>query len=93
MLKEFAPYGNMRDFLKAQHPQHNFSSGYEMPLHSPAMGGNQERKPLTYKDLVSFSLPGCSGDGVSRFKEGETGRVINQTIMNKLAISIMHHYF
>lgn len=61
VLVEFAPYGNMRDFLKAQRPQHNFSSGYETPLHSPVLPMNHETKPLTYKDLVSFSYQVARG--------------------------------
>jgi len=58
---EFAPYGNMRDFLKAQRPQQHFSSGYEMPLHRPLLPDNREAKPLTYKDLVSFSYQVARG--------------------------------
>ena len=61
VLVEFAPYGNMRDFLKAQRPQQHFSSGYELPLHRPLLPDSREAKPLTYKDLVSFSYQVARG--------------------------------
>ncbi|XP_032663228.1 fibroblast growth factor receptor homolog 1-like isoform X2 [Odontomachus brunneus] len=50
VVVEFAPHGNLRDFLRNHRP----SSGYE-----PAIG--QERKTLTQKDLVSFAYQVARG--------------------------------
>ncbi|XP_068917428.1 fibroblast growth factor receptor homolog 1-like isoform X11 [Tenebrio molitor] len=53
VVVEFAPHGNLRDFLR----QHRPSSGYE-----PAIGiVEKERKTLTQKDLVSFAYQVARG--------------------------------
>lgn len=53
VVVEYAPHGNLRDFLR----QHRSSSGYE-----PAIGiVEKERKTLTQKDLVSFAYQVARG--------------------------------
>ncbi|XP_046685645.1 fibroblast growth factor receptor homolog 1-like isoform X2 [Homalodisca vitripennis] len=53
VIVEFAPHGNLRDFLR----QHRPSSGYE-----PAIGSNvKDRNTLTQKDLVSFAFQVARG--------------------------------
>ncbi|KAL6263768.1 hypothetical protein P5V15_003852 [Pogonomyrmex californicus] len=53
VVVEFAPHGNLRDFLRDHRP----SSGYE-----PAIGQEpKERKTLTQKDLVSFAYQVARG--------------------------------
>lgn len=53
VVVEYAPHGNLRDFLR----QHRSSSGYE-----PAIGiAEKERKTLTQKDLVSFAYQVARG--------------------------------
>ncbi|XP_039283347.1 fibroblast growth factor receptor homolog 1 isoform X3 [Nilaparvata lugens] len=58
VIVEFAPHGNLRDFLR----QHRPSSGYE-----PAIGGGggaealNDRTSLTQKDLVSFAYQVARG--------------------------------
>lgn len=53
VIVEFAPHGNLRDFLR----QHRPSSGYE-----PAIGMvEKEKKTLTQKDLVSFAYQVAKG--------------------------------
>ena len=54
VLVEYAPYGNLRDFLRCQRPQPPNFSGYEQPR--PLNNGDMGPKPLTFKDLVSFSF-------------------------------------
>ncbi|KAB0801376.1 hypothetical protein PPYR_05730 [Photinus pyralis] len=53
VVVEYAPHGNLRDFLR----QHRSSSGYE-----PAIGiVEKEKKTLTQKDLVSFAYQVAKG--------------------------------
>lgn len=53
VVVEYAPHGNLRDFLR----QHRSSPGYE-----PAIGiVEKERKTLTQKDLVSFAYQVARG--------------------------------
>ncbi|XP_020288431.1 fibroblast growth factor receptor homolog 1-like isoform X2 [Pseudomyrmex gracilis] len=53
VIVEFAPHGNLRDFLRDHRP----SSGYE-----PTIGQEmKERKTLTQKDLVSFAYQVARG--------------------------------
>lgn len=53
VIVEFAPYGNLRDFLR----QHRPSSGYE-----PAIGEDvKDKNGLTQKDLVSFAFQVARG--------------------------------
>ncbi|XP_043682535.1 fibroblast growth factor receptor homolog 1-like isoform X1 [Vespula pensylvanica] len=54
VVVEFAPHGNLRDFLRDHRPS---SSGYE-----PTIGQEEkERKTLTQKDLVSFAYQVARG--------------------------------
>ena len=50
MITEFACHGNMRDFLRSRRLPDS-DSGYEKPLSY----WQPPNKPLTYKDLISFS--------------------------------------
>lgn len=53
VVVEFAPHGNLRDFLRDHRP----TSGYE-----PTIGqDSKERKTLTQKDLVSFAYQVARG--------------------------------
>lgn len=52
VVVEYAPYGNLRDFLR----QHRPSSGYEV-----ALGDDKEKNTLTQKDLVSFAYQVAKG--------------------------------
>ncbi|XP_063221678.1 fibroblast growth factor receptor 3-like isoform X2 [Bacillus rossius redtenbacheri] len=53
VIVEYAPHGNLRDFLR----QHRPSSGYE-----PAIGfDGKDKKTLTQKDLVSFAYQVARG--------------------------------
>ncbi|KAJ8942486.1 hypothetical protein NQ318_017781 [Aromia moschata] len=52
VVVEYAPHGNLRDFLR----QHRPSSGYEL-----AVGEKKEKKTLTQKDLVSFAYQVARG--------------------------------
>ncbi|XP_011160426.1 fibroblast growth factor receptor homolog 1 isoform X2 [Solenopsis invicta] len=52
VIVEFAPHGNLRDFLR----NHRHSSGYE-----PTVEQVKERKILTQKDLVSFAYQVARG--------------------------------
>ncbi|XP_050519178.1 fibroblast growth factor receptor homolog 1 isoform X1 [Diabrotica virgifera virgifera] len=52
VIVEYAPHGNLRDFLR----QHRPSSGYEL-----AVGEKKEKKTLTQKDLVSFAYQVARG--------------------------------
>lgn len=54
VIVEYAPYGNLRDFLRQHRPS---SNGYE-----PAIGiEEKEKKTLTQKDLVSFAYQVARG--------------------------------
>ncbi|CAB3373126.1 Hypothetical predicted protein [Cloeon dipterum] len=52
VIVEFAPHGNLRDFLRKHRP----SSGYE-----PAIGHCKDKNTLTQKDLVSFAYQVARG--------------------------------
>lgn len=52
VVVEYAPHGNLRDFLR----QHRPSSGCEM-----SVGDKKEKKTLTQKDLVSFAYQVARG--------------------------------
>lgn len=52
VIVEYAPDGNLRDFLR----QHRPSAGYEL-----AVGDKKEKKTLTQKDLVSFAYQVARG--------------------------------
>jgi len=52
VIVEFAPHGNLRDFLRKHRP----SSGYE-----PAIGYCKDKNTLTQKDLVSFAYQVARG--------------------------------
>ncbi len=50
MITEFACHGNLRDFLRSKRLPD--SGGYEKPMNQI---WDADEKPLTYKDLISFS--------------------------------------
>lgn len=78
VVVEYAPYGNLRDFLRQHRPSTN---GYE-----PAIGiEEKEKKTLTQKDLVSFAYQVARGMEYLASK-----RVINVkvlSILNKINYS------
>ena len=59
VIVEFAPHGNLRDFLRARRPCSDYEkpmmpiSEYEKPL--------LNEKPLTEKDLISFAYQAARG--------------------------------
>lgn len=53
VVVEYAPYGNLRDFLREHRP----SSGYEIAVGTEL----KEKKTLTQKDLVSFAYQVARG--------------------------------
>ena len=55
VVVEYAPYGNLRDFLHEHRPP---SSGYEEPIITT---DDPITRPLTYKDLVSFAYQVSKG--------------------------------
>jgi serine/threonine protein kinase len=55
VVVEFAPHGNLRDFLR----EHRSSSGYESAIGQQQMA--KEKKTLTQKDLVSFAYQVARG--------------------------------
>ena len=62
-MVEYAPHGNLRDFLRDHRPPNNH--GYETPVTSlggvtSSLGGG-ERKVLTFKNLLSFTYQVARG--------------------------------
>ncbi len=59
MIVEYAPYGNLRDYLRDRRPP---CSGYEEPLVTMRPNNSTtDLRPLTYKDLVSFGFQVARG--------------------------------
>jgi serine/threonine protein kinase len=61
VIVEYAPYGNLRDFLRDNRPPYDSSSrGYEEPL---AMRGCEQirQMSLTYNDLLSYAYQVARG--------------------------------
>ena len=58
VIVEYAPYGNLRDFLRDRRPP---CSGYEQPLVTMGLTAPADIRPLTYKDLVSFAYQVARG--------------------------------
>ena len=56
MIVEYAPHGNLRDFLRERRPK---TSGYEMPVNN-TLGLDQTTTP-TYKELVKFAYQVARG--------------------------------
>lgn len=54
MIVEFAPHGNLRDFLRSRRPP---NSGYEKPVGEE----NSTKETLSEKDLISFSYQVARG--------------------------------
>ena len=54
MIVEYAPNGNLRDFLRKRRPPSS-TCGYEEPFVTTDL------RPLTYKDLVSFAYQVARG--------------------------------
>ena len=57
VVVEFAPHGNLRDFLR----EHRTSPGYEAALGQQQPLTGKEKKTLTQKDLVSFAYQVARG--------------------------------
>ena len=57
VIVEYAPHGNLRDFLRARRPP---NSGYEEPIRT-TMAATDDLRPLTYKNLVSFAYQVARG--------------------------------
>lgn len=55
VVVEYAPYGNLRDFLR----QHRPSSGYEHVIDNDQ--DKKDKETLTQKDLVSFAYQVARG--------------------------------
>ena len=54
MIVEFAPHGNLREFLRSRRPP---NSGYEKPVGEE----NSTKETLSEKDLISFSYQVARG--------------------------------
>lgn len=52
VVVEFAPFGNLRDFLRQRRPTD--SSGYQQPITANTKTKMKEMQWLSFKDLVSF---------------------------------------
>lgn len=74
VIVEFAPHGNLRDFLR----KHRSSSGYESPLGSTYTNGNV----LTEKDLISFAYQVANG---MQYLQSRKVRIL---MMNKFHVFI-----
>lgn len=74
VIVEFAPHGNLRDFLR----KHRSSSGYESPLGSAYTNGNV----LTEKDLISFAYQVANG------MQYLQSRKVRNLMMNKFHVFI-----
>ncbi|XP_008545784.1 fibroblast growth factor receptor homolog 1 isoform X2 [Microplitis demolitor] len=58
VVVEFAPHGNLRDFLRDHRPS---SGGYEPAIGTNGINDAKEKKTLTQKDLVSFAYQVARG--------------------------------
>ncbi|XP_074100315.1 fibroblast growth factor receptor homolog 1 isoform X2 [Cotesia typhae] len=58
VVVEFAPHGNLRDFLRDHRPS---SGGYELAIGGNGENDAKEKKTLTQKDLVSFAYQVARG--------------------------------
>jgi serine/threonine protein kinase len=62
VVVEYAPFGNMRDFLRERRPS---GSGYEVPItldqNQKMHDINDEKRCLTYKDLVNYAYQVARG--------------------------------
>ena len=58
MIVEYAPHGNLRDFLRQNRPAGQ--SSYEEPLTS-RLHNDADVEGFTYKDLVSFAFQVARG--------------------------------
>ena len=57
VIVEFAPHGNLRDFLRQRRP----CSDYEKPIMGDYEKPLLQEKPLTEKDLISFAYQVARG--------------------------------
>ncbi|CAL1527375.1 unnamed protein product [Lymnaea stagnalis] len=62
VIVEFAPYGNLRDFLKSHRPENPICTSMIMEYETPIITSEtSERKALTQKDLISFAFQVARG--------------------------------
>ena len=54
MIVEYAPHGNLRDFLRDRRPPPT-TPGYEQPV------ARWDLRPLTHKDCISFAYQVARG--------------------------------
>lgn len=57
MITEFAPYGNLRDFLRSRRPCTDYEKPPPMDYEKPLI----QEKPLTEKDLISYAYQVARG--------------------------------
>ncbi|BFZ02190.1 hypothetical protein BsWGS_05230 [Bradybaena similaris] len=61
VIVEYAPYGNLRDFLKTHRPPNPGLSSMLSEYEQPILPYNEELKILTQKDLISFAYQVARG--------------------------------
>ncbi|CAG5121232.1 unnamed protein product, partial [Candidula unifasciata] len=61
VIVEFAPYGNLRDFLKTHRPPGPSDPPTSTEYEQPILSCNGELKTLTQKDLISFAFQVARG--------------------------------
>lgn len=61
VIVEYAPYGNLRDFLKTHRPPGPSDPPTSTEYEQPILSCNGELKTLTQKDLISFAFQVARG--------------------------------